>query len=284
MTQVYPFVNGGWIKYPDRVSTRTFFRATDRFTKQVTVKAGQVLKKHSFVESIQGGADAGKVIAHKGLSESASVTFKALTSGQTLILGGLTFTAGSAGATPAQLATAWAGIADGTGYAALSAVTDGGTFTAGTLSGWNTFDFDKVDATSVDFRGSTYLSNVADLAATGTGTAPTISKVDGSASFAKVSGVTLYDVDASAGDVVVPVYTEASFYADALVWAVNPAIDYIVDSFGNQVACTAYNTGVYGPDVATTVRLQKQFVEQSEFEPLGFISVGETLGGTDYNV
>ena len=84
--------------------------------------------------------------------------------------------------------------------------------------------------------------------------------------------------------VVVPVYVEASFYADALVWAVNPAVDYITDSFGNQVAVTAYNTGVYGPDVATTIRLQKQFVEQSEFEPLGFISVGETLGGTDYNV
>lgn len=291
MTQVYPFVNGGWVKYPDRVTTKTFFRATDRYTKNVTVKAGQVLKAHSFVESIQGGADAGKVTAHKGLSEAASVTFKALTSGQTLILAGLTFTAGSAGATAIQLATAWAGIADGTGYAAATtaAAANGidstiGTFSAGSLTGWNTFDYNTVDSTSVDFRGSTYLSNVTDLAATGTGAAPTINKVDGNASFNKIAGVTLFDVNASGADVVVPVYVEASFWAEALVWAVNPAIDYILDSFGNQVAVTAYNTGVYGPDAATTKRLQQQFVEQSEFEPLGFLPVGDVLGGTDYNV
>ena len=291
MTQVYPFLNGGWVKYPDRVTTRTYFRATDRYTKKVTVKAGQVLKKHTFLESIQGTADAGKVIAHKGLGEAADVTFKALTSGQTLILAGLTFTAGSAGATAAQLAIAWAGLVDGIGYAAATtaAAANGidstiGTFTAGSLTGWNTYDYNTVDATSVDFRATAYLTNVTDLAATGTGTAPTINKVDGNVSFNKIAGVTLYDVDASAGDVITAVFVEASFWADALVWAVNPAVDYILDSFGNQVAVTAYNTGVYGPDVATTIRLQKQFVEQSEFEPLGFIGAGDVLGGTDYNV
>lgn len=291
MTQLYPFVNGGWIKYPDRVTTKTFFRATDRYTKNVTVKAGQVLKAHSFLESIQGTADAGKVIAHKGISEAAEVTFKALTSGQTLILAGLTFTAGSAGATAAQLAIAWAGIADGVGYAAATtaAAANGidstiGTFTAGSLTGWNTYDYNTVDATAVDFRATSYLTNVTDLAATGTGSAPTINKVDGNTSFNKIAGVTLYDVDASSADQVIPVYVEASFWAEALVWAVNPAIDTITDAFGNTVACTAYNTGVYGPDAAVTKRLQQQFVEQSEFEPIGFLPVGDVLGGTDYNV
>jgi len=174
MTQVYPSVNGGLIKYPDRVTTRTFFRASDRHTKNVTVKAGQVLKAHSFVESIQGGADAGKVIAHQG--------------------------------------TAGDGV------------------------------------------------------------------------FNKIAGVTLYDVDASAADQVVPVYVEASFWADALVWAVDPEVDSILNSFGNTVAVTAYNTGVISPNAATTKRLQQQFVEQSGFEPLGFPSAGDVLGGTDYNV
>jgi S-layer protein len=421
MTTQVQYQNGGWIKYPDRVTTRTWFRATDRFTKRVTVKQGNVIRQHSFVESIVGSADSGKVIPHKGLSESVLVNFVALTSGQTIILGGLTFTAGSYGISASALALAWSSIAgDGTGYAAattaweaaavaavlsivsgsttqaLTAANVGtylGTFTAGTLTGWNTFNFYTTNpdyletftlgdslvntqgqvvttpvTTAVDFRATSYLTNVLDLgyvtptaftaaaagatlgnvgstligtAATftaaniiglpitgpgipagtvivatgttsttsigisnalttdvsqvssaynyyatslGTGTAPTLNKVDGSTSFAKIAGVTLYDVDATAGDVETVVYVEASFWADALLWAAQPTTDFIYDSLGNPVAVTSYNTGVYGPDAATTQRLMKQFVEQSNFEELGFITAGEVTGGTTYYV
>lgn len=291
MTTQSQFQNGGFVKYPDRVTKLKYFRSDDRYTKSITIKAGNVLKQGSFLESIQGGADAGKLQAHRGLSEAAFVTFAALTSGQTLILGGLTFTAGSAGATAVQLAGIWAGLADGIGYAAASTAilaagyaTTVGTFTAGTLTGWNTYIVNITDTTSVDFRGSTYLTNVTDLAATGTGTAPIINKVDGVISFAKIAGVLAYDVNAASADTVVQVYTEVSLYASWLTWAVNPAYDVVTDSLGNTIACSAYNTGVYGADDATTKRLQQQFVEQSEFEPLGFLPVGEMLGGTDYNV
>lgn len=362
MTTAAIYQNGGWIKYPDRVTTRTFFRSDDRYTQKVTVKQGNVLKAHSFVESIRGGADAGKVRAHSGLSEAAIVKFSALTVGQTIILGGLTFTSGASGTTAAQVALAWSNIADGTTAAnattaaAAAGVTAAmGTFTAGTMTGWNTFPYDTIDCAV--FRATTYATNVTDLglvssatitatggqpgqavittasttgaangaaisgpgipdgttivsfvantsitlsnnlttaasttaaaysintASTGTGTS-TISKVDG-ASFYLPKGVTMYDVDATAGDVETTIFIEASFWAEALVWAVNPLEDYILDSLGNQVLCSAYNTGVYGPDATVTRRLQKQFVELSEFQNIGFLAETPTIAGTTYYV
>jgi len=262
--------NGGFQSYPERVTKKIFFRSDDRFTKSVTVKQGQVLKALSFVES----DSTGKVIAHTGLSESAIVTFKALTAGQTMILAGLTFTAGASGATVAQLTTSWSGIAAGTGFAAITSAV-GGTFTAGSMTGFNTIV--NSDASSVIFTSTTALSNVADLAATGTGAAPTISKVDGAASFNKIAGVLLMDVDATSADVEATVYTEASFWADALVWAVDPSKDAIVKADGSTVACTAYNTGTYGSDAASTKRLRSKFIEGSEFDPIGFLYDGEKL-------
>lgn len=85
----------------------------------------------------------------------------------------------------------------------------------------------------------------------------------------KIAGVTLYDVDASAGDVEIAVYTEASFWADALVWSVNVGTDTITLPDGTTKAVTAYDTG------ATTDLTKQQFVEGSEFEPLGFTKAGE---------
>lgn len=290
MPQALEYQNGGFVRYPDRVTSRTFFRATERYTEKVTVKAGNVLKAFSFVESIRGGADAGKVKPHTGLSEAAIAKFAAITSGQTVILGGLTFTAGSAGASATQLALAWSNIADGTTAAnaniallAAGIATTVGTFTAGTFSGWNTYPHISLD--SAIFRSTSFMTNVTDLAATGTGTAPTISTVQGTGAvlLQPIAGVTLFDVDASAGDVETVIFTEASFYAEALCWAANPNTDFIYDSLGNPIACSAYNTGVFGPDLATTRRLQKQFVEQSEFLPLGFLSETPATGGTSYN-
>ena len=309
MTTPVEYQNGGFIKYPDRVTTRTFFRATDRYTERVTVKQGQVLKKYSFVESIQGTADAGKVIAHRGIADGASVTFNntqsnntlALTSGQTLAITGtagtaLTFTAGSAGATAAQLAIAWSNIVDGASAATINAAllvagipTTVGVFSGAALSTWNTYTLPS-EPTVVTFRGTTYLATNTDIAANGTG--PSASSglavvsnvtITSSVILSKITGVLLEDVNATNGDVDATVYIEASFYAEALVWAVS-ASDYITDSLGNQILCTAYNTGVYGPDLATTVRMQKQFVENSEFSPLGFLSETATNYGTSFYV
>lgn len=267
--------NGGWSSYPDRVTKKIFFRAGDRETKTVTIKSGQVIKALSFLET----DSAGKAIAHGGLVESATATFgTALTSGQTSIIAGLTFTAGSAGTTTAQLATVWSGIADGTGYVAAAAAilaagiaTTVGTFTAGTLTGYSTT---LVSTNKIRFDATTAAS-ATDVAATGTGTAPTI-VISQFAALNKIAGVLLFDVDASAGDVDATAYTEASFWASALTWAVDVAVDTITLVDGTTKAVTAYNTGCAGTS-ATSNLLKQKFVENSEFEPLGFLSAGEQL-------
>lgn len=260
--------NGAYLTYADKVEASIYNRAKSRSTKKVTVKSGQVLKGGTFLQS---DAD-GKVIAHTGLSESAVVKFAALTNGQTLILAGLTWTAGASGTTAAQLATAWKNIAASTGYAALSGVTGGGTFTAGTLTSWSTSAY---DSDSVVFTSTGGLSNVTDLAATGTGTAPSIAKVDGATSFPKIAGLLVNDVDATSADVDSSAYTEISLYASAIVWAVDPNQDTITKADGSTVAVTAYNTGTLRETAAATALLQQKFVENTEFEPLGFYKVGE---------
>jgi flagellar hook-associated protein 1 FlgK len=81
-------------------------------------------------------------------NENASVSFRPLTAGQSLTIAGLTFTAGSSGATAAQVSSAFANISNGDTNTTLngapknlSAVAGagytGGTFTSGQVSGWS---------------------------------------------------------------------------------------------------------------------------------------------------
>jgi len=267
--------NGGWIQYPDYTPKAIFARAEDRCTKEATIKSGQVLKALTFLESDSSG----KLIAHSGFNEGALVTFAAITSGQTQILGGLTFTSGASGTTAAQLATAWATASVGdtaaaatTKIAAAGITAAMGTFTAGTLAG---FETELFAPTKVMFNASAVAgTNPTDLAVTGTATAATISIVQGETSFNKIAGVLVYDVDATSADVPAAVYTEASFWADALVWAVDTAVDTITNASGATVACTAYNTGAFGTSAASNL-LKQKFVEGSEFEPLTFAKAGE---------
>jgi len=261
----YSQKNGGFDVYPDNVKKKTFFRANDRYTKPVTVKAGQVLKAFSFLET-----DAtGKVIAHSGLSESAQVTFTALTAGQTLAMAGLTFTAGSSGTTAVQLATVWSGLS--AGY--TGGTVAGGVF-SGTLTGYNT---EKVDTDTVIFNAVSAKTNATDVAATGTGaSSATITIVQGSTSFSPIAGVLAFDVDASASDVEATAFDDASFWADALIWAVDPAVDTITLSDGTTKAVTTYNTGCFGTSKASNL-LKQKFVENSGFSELGFLTAGEAV-------
>lgn len=274
--------NGGFYDYNDRVTTDIFFRkAACKKTKTATIKSGQVLKARSFLQSDSKG----KLVAHTGLSESALVKFATITTTQTLILGGLTFTAGTGSVTAAQLVTIWRDFADGTTAATANTellarginATTVGTFTAGTLTGWNTQNHDVVD--KVLFTSTTALSDVTNLADTGTATDPTITTVAGVATFPTIVGVNLYDVDASAADVQAEVFTEASFWASALTWYVDSTADTITIHDGTTVACTAYNTGTVSNDKASTELLQAKFVEGSQFDNLGFLTLGEIANG-----
>lgn len=264
MSELLSQKNGGWNAYPDNTQKKVFFRALDRFTKTVTVASGQVLKAYTFLETNASG----KVVAHSGLSESAHVTFTALTAGQTLILAGLTFTAGGSGTTAAQLGTAWAGLSAGYTGGAVT----GGTFT-GTLTGYNT---EAVDADTVVFNAASANTNATDVAATGTGAAAaTITIVQGDTSLTPPAGVLCFDVDASSADVKASAFTRASFWADALIWAVDTSVDTITLADGTTVACTSYNTGCSGTSEASNL-LKQKFVDGTDFKELGFLSAGET--------
>ena len=101
-----------------------------------------------------------------GTSETAAVTFTALNAGQRLTLAGLTFTAGSSGATAEQVASAFGGLADGNSATSLNTsktlgTAAGGTFTAGAVSGWSSSAYSSGSAV-ITFTAST-TGNVTDL-------------------------------------------------------------------------------------------------------------------------
>jgi hypothetical protein len=258
--------NGGFKSYPAKTKTNVFFKAKPYDSKQVTIKSGQVLKERTFLES---DAD-GKLIAHSGLNEKALITFPTkIDATETVIIAGLTFTAGAAAVSQAALVNAWSGLTAGTTAAQANALTSpvGGTFTAGTLTGYNSVKSSTTGA--VLFISTTPNAGVTDLTVTGTGDASTVTVTSVNSPQKKIAGVTMYDVDASSGDVTVSVYKNGSFYANALKWSNNPVTDFVEKPDGTTVACTDYYTG------ATTNDLKKKFVEDSGFSDLGFQNVGE---------
>ena len=105
---------------------------------------------------------------------SASVSFRSMASGETLTIAGLTFTAGSSGATAAQVSSAFANISDTNTHSALNTSKNlsstaggsytGGTFTSGPVSGWNS---GAASNNSVTFLTSTVSQNVSNLTASG---------------------------------------------------------------------------------------------------------------------
>ncbi len=275
--------NGGFYSYNDRSASNIFFRADEYKTSTVTVLSGQVLKARSFVETNVDG----KAIAHSGFAESAIVTFATITTGQTLILAGLTFTAGTGSVTAAELVTIWKDLPVGITAANANVLllargidaTVTGTFTAGTLAQYSTAVNDATN--SVIFTGYQAFTNLTAVADSGTATDPVVTAHANVSSKAEVAGVLLYDVDASAGDVQAEVFTEASFWASALNWYTDSTAttgEVMTKADGTTVAYTAYNIGITGtqPEV---VLLQKKFVEGTGFNPLGFLSLGEIANG-----
>lgn len=275
--------NGGFYSYDARSGSNIFFRADEYKTKTVTVLSGQVLKARSFVESNSDG----KIIAHSGFAESAIVTFATITTGQTLILAGLTFTAGTGSVTAAELVTIWKDLP--VGITATNAnllllargidATVKGTFTSGTLAQYSTAVNDP--ANSVIFTGYQAFTNLTAVADSGTATDPVVTAHANVSSKAEIAGVTMYDIDASAGDVQAEIFVEASFWASALTWYVDSTAttgEVMTKADGTTVAYTAYNTGMVGtqPEV---ILLQKKFVEGSKFDPLGFLTAGEIANG-----
>lgn len=153
-------------------------QSTVGFTAQNIFTYGNRYGKGLFINNIGESLDAQDgilVVRNSGSFETATVKFVGLTAGQTMILGGLTYTS-TAVTTASQLATAFANLAVG-------ATTGAGTATgaySGTLTGYATGAVVGASLDTVVFTAST-VGNKTDLAATGTGTAPTITIVNGSA-------------------------------------------------------------------------------------------------------
>jgi hypothetical protein len=251
--------------YGDLPRRRIFWDKTEEIeTRPATILMGQVLKAYTFLAV---DAATNKIVAHPGIY--ATGTFgAALTSGQTLILNGLTWTAGVSGTTAAQLATAWSNIPVGTGFAALSAVTGGGSFTAGTLTGFKTV---ADTSTTIAIKAAVQGTSISDIAISGTGAAALTTSTSGNDVInTPIYGVLLYDIDATAADVKTQCYSEASFWAiedgtDALLWAYNPT-DTIMQADGiTPRTCTFYNTGCSGTTDAAKL-LKQRFVTNSEFD------------------
>ena len=115
------------------------------------------------------------VVRNSGTFETATAKFVALTTGQTLIIAGLTYT--STGATTvSQLATAFSNLAVG---ATTGAGTATGTY-SGALTGYATGSALGALLDTVVFTAST-VGNKTNLTATGTGTTPTFTIVGGTA-------------------------------------------------------------------------------------------------------
>ena len=270
---------GGWNTFPDRVTKKIFYKKdVIPKTKPAVITSGQVIKAYT---PLAATLTTGKLVVHPGFTESTRVSFGAgVTAGQTVILAGLTFTAGGSGATAAQLFDAWsnngAGIPVGTGFASLAHITAGGTFTAGTMT---LFNVTALDATTLLFNATLALTNVTDLAATGTGSgSATLAKTEGSTTRTPIVGYTAYDVNAASADKNADVYISASFWADddgtcALRWASSTG-ETMTNADGTTTSVTAFNTGCTG-DLAAN-RLHKQlFVAGSNFEELGFVNAGD---------
>ena len=275
-------LNGGLYTYDTRASNKLFAGANGYKTQNVTVLSGQVIKALSFVETNSDG----KAIPHSGFAESAIVTFATITTGQTLILAGLTFTAGTGSVTAAELVTIWKDLPIGVTAANANVLllargvdaTVAGTFTAGTLAQYSTAVHDATD--SVIFTGYRALTALTDVGDTGTATNPVVTLKASLSAQNKIAGVLMYDVDASAADVQAEVFIEATFYADALTWHVDSTAttgDVMTKADSSTVAFTAYNTGL-GNTTAEAILLQKKFVEGSEIR-LVHLTAGEIANG-----
>ena len=110
--------------------------------------------------------DALTISSSSSNTDANKTSFSALAAGKTVILDGLTFTAGANGATAAQVAKAFANIGGGTSYASintsngLTGTSTGGLFTAGTSTvGLSSGLVNGSNGDAIVFNGPGYVAN-----------------------------------------------------------------------------------------------------------------------------
>jgi flagellar hook-associated protein 1 FlgK len=101
----------------------------------------------------------------KSGTSSASVAFRSMAAGETLAIAGLTFTAGTSGATAAQVSSAFANINNGDIASNINTAKTlnaaaGGTFTNGTATGWSSGTATNSLVTFLSLTASESVSNL----------------------------------------------------------------------------------------------------------------------------
>ncbi|OZA74483.1 flagellar hook-basal body complex protein, partial [Polynucleobacter sp. 39-46-10] len=160
----------------------------DRFEVFATVDGNPVTPNASITPPTPPSRTAGAT----AVTEITSVLFPDLAATKTFIMAGLTFTAGSAGASAAELAAAFASITPGEDYTTVnsnnSLTTNAatvGAFTSGTVAGWST---GTRSTETVVFTSSSPYASVGDLDSAGTrGTDATFTKTQGVAASASMA-------------------------------------------------------------------------------------------------
>ena len=138
-------------------------------------KSGDILGTDAIAAGVVTAATVVGTDGATPINESALVTFAALDAGKSITLAGLTYTAGTGGATGAQVANAFSGL---TANSTTGAGTVSGSY-SGKFAGWSTLASDGT--ATLRFNSLTASSNVENLQAASYGTA-TIVSADGKAS------------------------------------------------------------------------------------------------------
>ena len=132
--------------------------------------------------------------------ETARVSFSNLNAGQTLTLGGLTFTAGTSGATAAQVGQAFQSLVSGAATGAGTLVSNGSGTYSGALTGWTSATVG--DDGSVLFSSTTATGDQTDLFVAQSGSGTSIVRVDGAQLATESARVTFNSANMSTGDSV----------------------------------------------------------------------------------
>lgn len=224
-------------------------------------------------------------------TETAAVTFKALAPGQSITMAGLTFTVGSSGATANQIASAFANIVNSTTAAAINTAKTlndaaGGTFTAGTSTGWSSGNAAGADVTFTSSTASTNVANLSGVLSIAE-SIPTITVTEGSAVAATESAAVTFRSMTSGQTLSMAglTFTAGALGATAEQVASafsNLAVNTTADNANNILPALASAYVVTPGLLTTTTSLSGYIAKPADGNSYTFLATG-TFSGTNAN-
>ena len=149
-------------------------------------KAGDVFSTAAVSQGTVVAPTISSVDGAGAATESARVTFAALGAGQVMSLGGLTYTAGSSGATAAQVANAFSNLVNGATTGVGTQFVNGSGSYTGNFNGWTT---GAASGNSVQFTSTQANTPITDLTAAAASVSPVILTTEGAANVTETASV-----------------------------------------------------------------------------------------------